>query len=262
MRVRSTGKGAALASAAAGAIAIVASVVVVVRTCDPERGSPRPAVDPEGAAGRPAAAVAPGTPSSAPARPAAVATMPAMPSLTQADRAAMARSLAGEPRPGARAFRALSDRYVDENLASAERQAAAEGLTLAEVRELTYFGLLVLTTQRTAEVEQLTGRPLSQAAQEQLGQLMRSSNSEFQAAMRALVSRRAAEPERWELIRSAQARYEAELFRITGLDAELLDDLLAGEVGRPSGAEDGTSTSGPRPGAAHDDTIPGPPSVR
>jgi len=165
---------------------------------------------------------------------------PAMPQLTPEWRAELAVKVQGTARPGETAFRMVSDRYVDDNLAFAERQAAAERLTLPEVRELTYFGLLVLATQRHDDVEALIGRPLTEQQSDELARLMQSSNGEFRDAMRGLVARGAAEAERWALIRSTDARYRSELFRITGLDAALLDDLLAGNLalpGAPAGGE-------------------------
>lgn len=158
---------------------------------------------------------------------------PAMPVLTPEWRAELAAKVQGNARPGEAAFRMVSDRYVDDNLAFAERQAAAEHLTLPEVRELTYFGLLVLATQRHDDVEALIGRPLTEQQGDELARLMQSSNGEFREAMRGLVARGAPEAERWALIRSTDARYRTELFRITGLDAALLDDLLAGNLALP-----------------------------
>lgn len=161
------------------------------------------------------------------------AAEPAMPALTPEWRAELAAKVQGTAQPGETAFRMVSDRYVDDNMAFAERQAAAEHLTLPEVRELTYFGLLVLATQRHDDVEAVLGRPLTEQQGDELARLMQSSNGDFREAMHGLVSRGAGEDERWALIRSTSARYRTELFRITGLDAALLDDLLAGNLALP-----------------------------
>jgi len=216
-------------------------VVIVVNAADPD-APPRKAA-PAGA--RPVRPPGPDDP-----KPAA-APAPAMPVLSAREKVQLAEQVRGSKQPGRDAFRAVSERYVDENLELATRQAAAEKLTLAEVRELTYFGLMVLATQRFEDVEAMTGRPLGEDQRGALGQLMQSSNSEFRDAMHALVARRGDEAERWKLIRDTAARYQAELFRISGLDEGLLDDLLAGNLalpGAPSRGEppEGAPAGGPR----------------
>jgi hypothetical protein len=178
---------------------------------------------------------------------------PTMPALSPAWKAQLADQVRGSPRPGEAAFRAVSERYVDDNLAFAERQAATEGLTLPEVRELTYFGLMVLATQRTGEVEELTGHPMTADQRDALADLMQSANGEFQAEMRAAVARGAGEPDRWELIRATEARYE--LFRITGLDAQLLDDLLFGSLALPGAPGHGEPASEAPTGGRRDDPV-------
>jgi hypothetical protein len=169
-----------------------------------------------------------------------------MPVLSPAWKAQLADQVRGRTHPGEAAFRAVSERYVDENLAFAERQAATEGLTVAEIRELTYFGLFVLATQRTSDVEELTGHPMTADQRDALADLMQSANAEFRTQMRAAVARGADEPERREMIRATEARYQAELFRITGLNAELLDDLLFGNLALP-GAPGGDEPRGDDP---------------
>ena len=165
----------------------------------------------------------------------------------------------GSTRPGRDAFRAVSERYVDENLELAKRQAAAEGLTLPEVRELTYFGLMVLATQRFEDVEAITGRPLGADQRDALARLMQSSNGEFREAMHALVARGGGEAERGKLIRDTEARYQTELFRISGLDDGMLDDLLAGNVALPGAPARGDQPEGPPIGGPRDDQPGTPP---
>ena len=119
------------------------------------------------------------------------------------------------------------------NQAFADAQAAEEGITVAEVHELTYFGYLVLQTQQWPEIEALTGHPVGTEARERAEQLMHDVNAEFKAAMRKLVADKAPEEARWRLIREVQERYRREYFALTGMNAELLDDLLAGDPSRP-----------------------------
>jgi hypothetical protein len=226
--------------AAAGvAIAIFAAVVAVM---DPAEPPPR-AVP---ASARPSRPPGPNDP-----KPGGI-PHPAMPVLSEAWKAQLAEQVRGQERPGEAAFRAVSDRYVDENRELAARQAAEEGLTMAELRELTYFGLMVLATQRTSDVEEVIGRALTAEERDELAELMQSSNGEFRDSMRALVARGGGETERWALIRTTEARYQAELFRITGLDAGTLDDLLAGNLALPGAPIRGEAPSGPPAGGPRD----------
>jgi hypothetical protein len=183
---------------------------------------------------------------------------PAMPVLTPEWKAQLAEQVRGQDRPGEAAFRAVSDRYVDENLDLARGQATAEGLTLPEVRELTYFGLMVLATQRVDEVEQIIGRALTEPDRDALGKLMQSSNATFRESMRSLVARHGGEDERWKLIRATEAQYQTELFRITGLDVGLLDDLLAGDLSLPGAPARGEPPTGAPAGGRRDE--PGTPA--
>lgn len=144
---------------------------------------------------------------------------------------AAARS-AGHERPGDAAFRSTVDAYVEYNRKFAEAQARDEKITVEEVRELTYFGFLVMETQRWPAVEEILGRPLSDEERDLGEQLMHRFNSEFKQDMRALVQREADTEERWQLIRSTQENYKREYFTLTGMDGTQLDDLLAGDITR------------------------------
>jgi hypothetical protein len=160
----------------------------------------------------------------------AVRDEPALPVPTAEMRAAIEESARGAARPGLAAFRTFTDRYVDANLAFAERQAASEGITVREVRELTHLGMLVLATQRVSDVEEMLGKDLAAGDEEALASLMRTANQDFKAKLRELVERGADEAERWALIRRTEARYLADFYATTGMTEELLDDLLAGNM--------------------------------
>ena len=153
-----------------------------------------------------------------------------MPVLTPGWRRATTAQAHAAPRPGALAFRAMSDLYVEHNAAYARAQAEAEGLTLAEVRELTHLGLLVLATQRVPEVEEVLGRDLDDDARTALSGLMRSANDDFKRALRELVAAGASEDARWQLIRATEAGYLERFIAITGLEADQLDALLGGNI--------------------------------
>lgn len=138
----------------------------------------------------------------------------------------------GDDKPGTRAFRATVDAFVEYNRSFAEAQAKEEGLTVAEVHELTYFGLMVMRTQQWSEIEDLIGRELSQDERDLGADLMSTANREFKDAMRKLVADEAPEDARWQLIRGTQERYLREYYAITGMTPALLDDLLAGDLTR------------------------------
>jgi hypothetical protein len=191
---------------------------------------------------------------------------PKSPVLTQEWKAELTEKVRGEVRPGEAAFAAYADRFVDENLELAEEQAKAEHLTLPEVRALTRLGLLVMATQRIPEVEEVLGHELSPAAKAALEALVQHENGAFTSKMRELVARGGTEAQRWALIHDADARYREEFGKVSGMTAELLDDLLAGNlllpgapaanpdpatVGMPEGS--GAERQGPR------DTIAVPP---
>lgn len=183
---------------------------------------------------------------------------PKSPAVDDAWKAEMTAKLRGSERPGEAAFNAYSDRYVDENLELAQEQARAEGLTLPEVRALTRLGLLVMATQRTPDVEEVLGRELSIETRNQLEDMVHRENGNFKEQMRALVAKKAPEEERWELIRAADERFRSEFFKISGMTAEQLDDMLAGNLllpGAPGANPDPSTVAPSAPGSAAE---PGP----
>ena len=183
---------------------------------------------------------------------------PTMPTLSPGWRREVTERVRAADHPGAEAFRAMADLYVDHNADFARAQAEAEGLTLAEVRELTHLGLLVLATQRVPEVEDVLGHDLDDAARAAMGELMRASNDDFKRDLRELVAAGRPEAERWQLIRSTEARYLERFAAITGLDADQLDALLGGNILVPGAPIAGPPT--PTPDDDHPrDTSPTPP---
>lgn len=216
------------------AAAIVATVVVVRSlTATPSASSsPAPSAAARGGPERPRLPPGPNDP-----RP--VVREPRSPEVSDAWKAEMTEKLRGSPNPGEAAFNAYSDRFVDENLELAEQQAKAEGLTVPEVRALTRLGLLVMATQRTTDLEEVLGHELSPEIKTELADMTDRENSGFKKEMRALVAKGAPEAERWKLISAADARFRAELFRISGMTPAQLDDMLAGNLLLP-GAPGGT----------------------
>jgi hypothetical protein len=180
---------------------------------------------------------------------------PVMPRPSAEWKAALADKVRGTEHPGETAFRAFSDLFVDNNLDFARRQAEQEGLTLAEVRSLTHFGLLVMATQRVADVQDLIGRDLTGEERNALSGLLQGANEEFKQRMRALVARGAGEAERWELIRATEDRYRKDFYAITGMNEALLDDLLAGNILLPGAPANTEPPTGRPPAAPKDDPV-------
>ena len=138
----------------------------------------------------------------------------------------------GAPHPAEAAFRKAVDVFVEHNRQLADAQAQKEGLSLEEVKELTYFGFLAQQTQRWSEVEEITGTPLDEETRTTGEQLLHELNDEFKTSMRKLVKEGATQDERWALIRDIQARYRKAYFGLTGMNDALLQDLLTGDLGR------------------------------
>ena len=209
------------------------AVAVLVISGPLSGGEGAPATGALSVAGPPPAPVRPVRPPGADGVSPAVRDEPALPVPTPAMRAAIEESARRAARPGLAAFRTFTDQYVDANLDFAERQAASEGVTLPEVRELTHLGMLVLATQRVADVEEMIGKDLPGAEEEALASLMQAANDDFKAKLHELVARRADEAERLALIRRTEARYLADFYATTGMTEDLLDDLLAGNMMLP-----------------------------
>lgn len=212
----------------------------------------------------PPPATSSGRPREAPGPGAAHPTVaePTMPTLTPTWRREVTARVEHASAPGAAAFRAMSDLYVDRNPDFARAQAEAEHITLAEVRELTHLGLLVLATQRVPEVEEVLGHELDDTARRALGQLMRDANDDFKRELRALVAAGKPEPDRWALIRATEADYLARFAAITGITADQQDALLGGNILLPGApiagapADDGADHPQDSPGAPPRPAVP------
>jgi hypothetical protein len=212
------------------AVAVVAAAVALFFFWPRDRASEQSAAASKGAVQQPQRPRTPPAPGDRPS-PVPMPEMPPQVSEMQARIYAAARS-AGEERPGDKAFRATVDAFMEYNRHFAEAQAVEQGITVKEVAELTYFGFLVLQTQRWSEVEELAGHELSEDERALGEELMHTTNREFKAALRKLVDGKAPEEARWKLIRDAQERYLREYYALTGMNPTLLDDLLAGDLSR------------------------------
>lgn len=147
-------------------------------------------------------------------------------------RALEAARAAEDPHPAETALRTAVKAYVAHNRQFADAQAQAEGLSLQEVEELTYFGFMAQQTQRWPEVEEVLGGALDAETKQAAERLLVGTNQRFKKKMRSLVKEGAPEDQRWDLIRQTQADYKAAYYRLTGMNDSRLNDLLAGDVTR------------------------------
>lgn len=213
------------------AVAVVAAAVALFFFWPRDPGSEQSAAASEGAVQQPQRPRTPPVPGRDEPRAVPMPEMPPDVAEMQARIFAQAKA-AGEERPGEKAFRATVDAFMKYNRHFAEAKAKEEGLTAKEVHELTYFGFLVMQTQKWSEVEELAGHELSEDERMLGEELMHTSNREFTAAMRKLVEDEASEEARWKLINDTRERYLREYYALTGMNPALLDDLLAGDLSR------------------------------
>lgn len=178
-------------------------------------------------------------PAAAPVAPVAVDTTPApppeLPDAPELDRErardvyVQAASL-GSPEPGLAAFRDHTEAYLDHHRELAEAHARAEGLTRAEVAELTNLALIAQRMQHWGAVEALVERPVPREARHLVAGLLRGDSEELKLRLREQLAAGATEPARAATIREVWGHTRAEYFALTGMDAAKLDRLLADAV--------------------------------
>ena len=207
------------------------------------------------------------TPSSAAARPAPTRARAALarpapapvnepppefpPNRAEVRRQAFAEAIAkNTQRPGEFAYRAAVSEYVRHNQAFAEAQAEKVGLTLEEIEELTFFGLLTQETQRWPDVEELLGHAVDDAVRQQIARVRDELNREFKSHMGQLVDEGVSPEERWAYIQEVEKRYKAAYYEATGMSEDLLDALMAGDAGRAYAA--GAQVPAPAEGRSDD----------
>jgi len=144
----------------------------------------------------------------------------------------------GDDHPGAAAFRADTDMYCEYNMEEVEAQARKEGLTVAEVKELTFFGFVGMRTTQPEKVAEAIGRPLTDEETRHLGEILDSENKAFAKKMHEEVDRGASEDDRWALIREAEQHYRQQFADAYGITEAQFDQMLA--------PDEDTSGGGPR----------------
>ncbi|WP_437756145.1 hypothetical protein [Sorangium sp. So ce1389] len=135
--------------------------------------------------------------------------------------------MAGDKNPGEKAFRADSEAFFEHNLGMAQEKAAREGITLAELQELTYLGNLAMHLMRWEAVAEVLGHDVPAEARERAEKLIFSASEELKATIRRQVAEGKPAEARWATIRAIEARLVDEYRAITGLSPEQLDALLA-----------------------------------
>ncbi len=134
---------------------------------------------------------------------------------------------AGDPNPGEKAFRADALAFFEFNGDLGEEKAAKEGVTLDELKELTYMGLLAMHIRRWDTVGRLTGREMSPEEQVKGDELVFSASNALKAAIREHVAKGDPPEARWETIRKHQASFIEQYKALVKISPEQYDRLLS-----------------------------------
>ena len=129
--------------------------------------------------------------------------------------------------PGARAFRADTDVFCDLNKNEVEAKARKEGITVAEVRELTYFGFVAMRTTQAQTVENALGRKLSPDELKTLDQILSQENESFTNTLHQLVDEGASAEKRWQAIQGYEQYYIDRFAQSFGMSDAQFDQMLA-----------------------------------
>lgn len=119
------------------------------------------------------------------------------------------------------------------NPALADEKAAAEGITVEELGELTYLGMLAMRLRQWEAVERQLGHELSPALRAEADLLVFASSDELKATIRAQVARGEPEAARWATIRWTEDTFVADYVALVGLDAAGFDALLGESFAEP-----------------------------
>jgi hypothetical protein len=143
---------------------------------------------------------------------------------------------AGKTRPGATAFHADTDLYCEHNRAAVEDQARKEGLTVGEVKELTFFGFAAMRVSQRSKIEETLGHPIDDAKAQKLEEIVQRQNALFTKTMRQQVDDGAGEEQRWATIQDFEQRFVEEFDGELGINADQLDRMLAPDANELAGA--------------------------
>lgn len=170
------------------------------------------------------------------AQPAAPA--PAMPKHAVLPSAAAYKAAlaSGKQHPGATAFHADTDLFCEYNRKAVEDQARKEGVTVAEIKELTFFGFAAMRASQRPKVEEVLGHKLDDAAAQKLAALAERESESFTKQIHQLVDRGASEAQRWALINQFEQHFVDEFDSELGVTPEQFDHLLAPDANESAGA--------------------------
>ncbi|HUH01902.1 MAG TPA: hypothetical protein VML75_07885 [Kofleriaceae bacterium] len=133
---------------------------------------------------------------------------------------------ADDPHPGMTAFRAYAQEFTQHNMENVEEVARQEGLTVREIEELTFFGLVAMRTVKWEDVEATLGAPLTDDQKTRASHAMYRHSEGMKDAIREHVARGDPEEDRWNAIMQVEQSYLDEYYGITGMTATQLDELL------------------------------------
>jgi hypothetical protein len=133
----------------------------------------------------------------------------------------------GDKTPGETAFRAEAKAFFDHNAQIAAEKAAKKGISVGELSELTYLGLLGMYLQRWDQVDQVAKKPLSPEDRGRGEELVVAASDALKATLDADVAKGSDEEARWQTIRTHEAKFLEQYRALTGLSPEEFDRLLA-----------------------------------
>lgn len=134
---------------------------------------------------------------------------------------------AGEKKPGEKAFRADSKAFFEHNAQLAEERAAQEGISLDELDELTYMGLLAMHLRRWDDAAQVAEHEISPEDRRRGDELIFSSSNEMKVAIREHVKKGDSPEVRWATIRKLQTSFIEKYQALTKMSAENFDLFLS-----------------------------------
>ena len=128
---------------------------------------------------------------------------------------------------GESAFRTLIAKSIENNRDIIENLAEQEGLTIAEVEELTQFAQLVQQATKWSEVEKISAHPITPERRHASQKLIKQLSSDFVQTMRYFVRNNSSLQQRWAAIRNVKIKFLEGYFSTTGMTMKHLDKLLA-----------------------------------
>jgi hypothetical protein len=134
---------------------------------------------------------------------------------------------AGEKNPGEKAFRADSKAFFELNAQLAEERAAKEGISVDELDELTYLGLLAMHLRRWDDAAQVAEHEISPEDRQRGDELIFSASNELKAAIREHVKNGDPPEARRATIRKLEASFIEKYQALTKMSPQNFDLFLS-----------------------------------